>query len=40
MSKSREYQTAKVLQEKGNNGLKVAEGSKEDIHLTSGPLVT
>lgn len=40
VSKSREYQTAKVLQEKGNNGLKVAEGSKEDIHLTSGPLVT
>lgn len=38
MSKSHECQRTKVLQE--NNGLEVAEGSKEDIHLTSGILVT
>lgn len=37
MSKSYECQRAKVLQ---SNGLDVAEGSKELIHLISGVLVT
>lgn len=38
MSKSHECQRANVSREKRSNGLKVAEGSKEDTRLTFGPL--
>lgn len=38
-SKSRAPQTAKILQEKINDGLEVTEGSK-DTHLPSGCLTT
>ena len=30
----------RFCRERGNNGLKVTEGSKEDTHPTSGPPVT